>query len=241
MSAVRMTMVLAVVLVAACKHDAGRPATGQPATGQPMTAQSAPAREAAVTVSFEDTDIGSLPSGWRVAETSSRGTPATWAVAAGQGLHGGKRVLRVAETKNSGRTFNLLLSPVRFPADLVLRTDLHASRGAEDQGGGLLWRAQDADNYYVTRWNPLENNLRLYKVVGGRRSQLCSADITVDSGQWHTLEVEVVGQRMRVRFDDKEELSFEDATFANGGRVGFWTKADAATMFDDLKVRTDLR
>ena len=34
-----------------------------------------------------------------------------------------------------------------------------------DQGGGPVWRYQDANNYYIARMNPLEDNYRVYKVV----------------------------------------------------------------------------
>ena len=40
-----------------------------------------------------------------------------------------------------------------------------AVQGKEDQGGGIVWRYQDANNYYVARMNPLEDNFRVYKVV----------------------------------------------------------------------------
>ena len=48
-----------------------------------------------------------------------------------------------------------------------------------DQGGGVVWRTQDAHNYLYAR----------------------------------------------------------DTTFTTAGQIGLWTKADAATHFDDLEVR----
>jgi hypothetical protein len=35
---------------------------------------------------------------------------------------------------------------------------MKAVAGKEDQGGGLVWRAMDSNNYYVARYNPLEDN-----------------------------------------------------------------------------------
>lgn len=46
-----------------------------------------------------------------------------------------------------------------------------------DQGGGVVWRARDSKNYYIARYNPLENNFRVYKVEAGRRVQLGTSDI----------------------------------------------------------------
>ncbi|HLQ38490.1 MAG TPA: hypothetical protein VK348_11855, partial [Planctomycetota bacterium] len=113
---------------------------------------------------------------------------------------------------------------------------IHADSGSEDQGGGLLWRAKDADNYYLARWNPLEDNLRAYKVVGGRRSMFQSAEIKADASQWHTLRIRARGNSCEVSFDGKAMLSFTDDTFSQAGKVGVWTKADAASSFDDLEV-----
>ena len=44
--------------------------------------------------------------------------------------------------------------------------------GKEDQGGGLIWRVKDKDDYYICRANPLEGNFRVYCVEEGRRRQL---------------------------------------------------------------------
>jgi hypothetical protein len=185
---------------------------------------------------FEDVTPGSLPAGWAAAETAGAGKPATWRVVDLAGAPSGKRVLRLGETKNSGSTFNLLLSAAVFPANLDLAVKIHADSGEEDQGGGLVWRAKDADNYYLTRWNPLEDNLRTYKVAGGRRTMFKSIDLKVDPAQWHSLRVRAQGTKFQVWFDDKPMLDFEDETFRAAGRVGLWTKADAASSFDDLEV-----
>jgi len=37
-------------------------------------------------------------------------------------------------------------------------------------------------------------------------------------------------------FDGKSYLKVADDTFSGAGRVGLWTKADAVTAFDDLRV-----
>ena len=42
--------------------------------------------------------------------------------------------------------------------------------GSVDQAAGLVWRYQDEDNYYIVRANALEDNVVLYKVQGGKRT-----------------------------------------------------------------------
>jgi len=185
---------------------------------------------------FDDLASGALPTGWEPAETNGGGTPGRWLVQSVANAAHGTKVLQLAETHNSGGTFNLLFAPGVHPADVELEVKLRPDSGDEDRGGGLVWRGRDANNYYLTRWNPLENNLRLYKVVDAHRTTLKSVDLQVDPAAWHELKVEATGRRMEVSLDDHELIVFQDDTFRDGGRVGLWTKADAASSFDDFKI-----
>lgn len=108
--------------------------------------------------------------------------------------------------------------------------------GAIDQGGGLVWRAKDKDNYYIARYNPLESNLRVYKVENGKRTQLDHAEAGDDKG-WHTIRIMMTDREITGWFDGVKLLVAEDSTFADAGRIGLWSKADAQTHFDDLTVR----
>ncbi len=137
--------------------------------------------------------------------------------------------------KNSGSTFNVTLLGETNYKDLEISVQMKAVAGKGDQGGGLVWRAKDAENYYVVRYNPLEDNYRLYKVEKGRRSQLKSADIKHKEG-WHSLRVTMKGDLIQCYYDGQKYLEAKDTTFAGSGKIGLWTKADAQTQFDDLMV-----
>ncbi len=186
---------------------------------------------AALLVDFDELEVGAVPAGWSVAETSTAGTPAAWRVEAGAD----GRFVRLAETVNSGQTFNILFAPEDHSADVAVSVRLRADAGTEDQGGGVVWRAQDRDNYYVARWNPLENNLRAYKVIGGVREQLASADLKLALG-WHSLEASMRGRHIVVSMNGEPLLDFEDESITSDGMVGLWTKADAATSFDEFRI-----
>ncbi len=181
---------------------------------------------------FEAERIGEAPDGWLVAETGGSGDPANWRVMD----FAGARVVAVYGERTSTSNFNLLVSHRDFPADLGLAVKLRSVEGREDRGGGLLWRARDANNYYVARWNPLERNLRLYKVESGVRSVLSSVDVQCDADRWHELAVRAQGELQEVSFDGEKLFTVRDATFGAAGKVGLWSKADARTNFDDLRV-----
>ncbi|MSR46462.1 MAG: hypothetical protein EXS13_05295 [Planctomycetes bacterium] len=132
---------------------------------------------------------------------------------------------------------------------------LRAIDGEHDQGGGVVWRAQGMNDYYLARWNPLEKNVRAYVVRNGERKMLKSEG--VDFGDaWHRLEVEFNDDRFKVTLVSGEfhisgnvdtvltmdgpgasvSIGVECVAELPAGRVGVWTKADARTMFDDFML-----
>lgn len=149
-------------------------------------------------------------------------------------VDGANRVLaqRAAGEK---RAFNVALVEGTSFRDLDLSVRVKAVKGEEDQGGGIVWRAKDRDNYYVARYNPLEDNLRVYKVENGRRTQLDHSDAPGDRG-WHTLRITMSDRQIYGYLDGKKLLVAEDSTFPDAGKIGLWSKADAQSYFDDLSV-----
>jgi hypothetical protein len=97
-------------------------------------------------------------------------------------------------------------------------------------------RLEDADNYYVARANALEDNVRFYRVVNGRREQLGGANLKVTANQWHTLGLRAEGERFTVSYDGNKLFSVTDKTFTEPGGVALWTKADSVTRFDRVKI-----
>ena len=132
--------------------------------------------------------------------------------------------------------FNLCVADAPTFADIDLSVSFKAVAGKEDQGGGPVWRVKDADNYYLCRMNPLEDNFRVYKVVAGKRMQLATAEAKAAAGAWHTIRVVQVGDHIQCYFNGKMLLDVKDAQFKEAGKVGLWTKADAQTYFDNLVV-----
>jgi hypothetical protein len=145
--------------------------------------------------------------------------------------------------KQSGTaTYPLLLKNSTGLQDGFIEVRFKAVSGREDRAGGVVWRAKDANNYYVVRANALEDNVVLYKTVNGTRTALdivgrqggYGVKLPVPSGQWHSLRVEFGGNRFKVYFNGKAAFEVEDRTFSESGQIGLWTKADSVTVFDDI-------
>ncbi len=185
---------------------------------------------------FEDAAVGKLPADWSRAQTG-KGEGSVWKIVEDTTAPKGPKVLAQTSPNGPGPLFNLCVADKSSFTDLDLSLSFKAVAGDVDQGGGPVWRYQDADNYYVARANPLENNFRVYKVVGGKRTQLGTAAIKMESGKWHTIRVVHKGDRIQCYLNGKLHLDTKDDAFKTAGKIGLWSKADAQTYFDDIVVR----
>jgi hypothetical protein len=189
---------------------------------------------------FEDAEAGKLPKGWTAAKTGE-GPGSQWQVIADKTAPAGPKVLAQVSVEGPKPLFNLCVADAPKLADVDLTVQFKAVRGKIDQGGGPVWRYQDKDNYYVARMNPLELNYRVYKVVGGKRTQLGTADVDADdpaevAKKWHTIRIVHRGDRIQCYLNGKLDLDVKDDAIKAAGTVGLWTKADAVTSFDKLAV-----
>ena len=182
----------------------------------------------AETINFDDAKPGAAPPGWTAKKTGS-GNP-KWTIEKDDTAPSKPNVL-----KQSGEaTYPVCLKNDSSVKDGFVEVKFKAISGKEDQAGGLIWRAKDADNYYIARANALEDNVTIYHTVKGRRSEKKRTNMKVASGAWHTLRVDFAGNHFTVTFDGKKAIEWDDTSFKEPGAVGVWTKADSVTLFDDF-------
>jgi hypothetical protein len=184
---------------------------------------------------FEDAAVGKLPEGW-TADKTGKGAGSVWKIVEDKDAPKGPKVLAQTSPDGPGPLFNLCVNNKTTFKDLDLSVAFKAVAGEVDQGGGPVWRYQDANNYYVARANPLENNFRVYKIVDGKRTQLATAKIEGVKGKWQTIRIVHKGDHIQCYLDGKLHLDVKDDAFKAAGKVGFWTKADAQTYFDNLVI-----
>lgn len=190
------------------------------------------------TETFEASGELALPPGWSSAQTGN-GAP-RWRVVRDDTAPSGAGVLR----QDGVVDFALCLKTNQVLADGSIEVKFKPLTGEKDQAGGLVWRVQDPNNYYVVRANALETNVVPYKVVNGKRTALnlvgrppgYGVKLPVPRAAWSTLRVEFAGPRHRMFFNGQPCFEVEDATFTGPGQVGVWTKADSVTLFDDFVV-----
>ncbi len=192
-----------------------------------LVTTTAMALAAAETVNFDNMK-GGPPPGWTATQTGS-GT-AKWSVEKDNSAPSKPNVL-----KQSGQaTFPVCFKNDTNIKDGFVEVKFKPISGKEDQAGGVIWRLQDGNNYYIARANALENNVTIYHTIKGKRTEKKRTKMQVASGTWHTLRVDFNGNHFTVTFDGKHLFDVEDTTFTEAGKVGVWTKADSVTLFDDF-------
>jgi hypothetical protein len=194
-----------------------------------------------VGVAMADTKVtfdqaGARPAGWSSGITGKGA--AKWDVIMDGSAPSSRGVLR----QSGEATFCWAVKQDEHIKDGFVEVKIKPIAGKEDQAGGIVWRFQDANNYYIVRANALEGNVVLYKTVNGKRSSLqvkgrmfgYGVDTDVPKNRWSTLRVDFAGDLFTVSFQGKTLFQVQDDTFRDAGAVGMWTKADSVTLFDDF-------
>jgi hypothetical protein len=181
---------------------------------------------------FRTEKVDDPPAGFSFGKTG-QGRPGKWVVRE----DAGKRVLAQIDTDDTDYRFPVAVADEPKVKDLRLEVNCKPVSGKTDQACGLVFRYQDENNYYVARANALEDNVRLYHVVRGKRSQFAGWNGKVLGQAWHALAIEARGNRFQVFFDGKSVIDAKDDTFQNAGKVGVWTKADSVTWFSGLSLK----
>jgi hypothetical protein len=193
-------------------------------------------------VDFSQDAVDQPPKGFEFGHTAGVGRPGRWVVQ----VDGTNKFLAQTDTDSTRSRFPVAVLSDVTAADVDLSVRFKPVSGRVDQAAGLVWRYQNQDNYYIVRANALEDNVVLYKVEDGKRTDLpvkgegrtYGKKSEVPAGQWSTLRVVANGRLFEVYFNGSKLYEVEDGTFLMPGKVGVWTKADSVTHFDDLTVAT---
>lgn len=197
-------------------------------------------------IDFNNFEIGRPPKGFSFGLTAKVGKPGEWVIREDPAMRERGRFLAQMGADRTSRRFPVAVLDAVTAKDVDLSVRFAPISGSVDQAAGLVWRYQDEDNYYIVRANALEDNVVLYKVEKGKRTDLplkgegrtYGKKVEVPSGQWSTLRTVAQGSLFEVFLNDQKLFTVEDSTFTGAGQVGVWTKADSVTYFDDLTVAT---
>jgi len=183
---------------------------------------------------FEDAKVGELPKDWSAAKTG-QGDGSLWKVQDDTSAPAGSKVLTQTSSAGPNAFFNLCVADKSKFGDVELSVSIKPLTGKIDTGGGLVWRYQDANNYYISRLNPLEGDFRLFKVINGKRTQIGpTVEADEAAGKWHTIRVVHRGAGIQCYLSGKLRIEAQDDAIKESGKIGLWSKADAVSSFDDV-------
>lgn len=198
-----------------------------------------------VRIQFDQDKANEQPKGFATSLTG-KGKPGKWAVIADASAPSKPNVLAQLDPDSISYRFPVCVYDQIQAQDVQISVRIKPVSGSEDQAAGIVWRYKDANNYYIVRANALEDNVVLYKVQNGKRTDLPLKGVgrtygkktEVPSGQWSTFSVKATGNLFEVSFNGQTLFEVEDTTFPGAGKIGLWTKADSVTYFDDLLIET---
>ncbi len=242
---------LLILIVLACNAPSGSigsvsgPSSASPESNVADPERPAPVQETgkSFTYTFDSDTAGQMPAKFHAGLTG-QGAKGAWEVKGDFTAPSQPNVLAQTSADNTNYRFPLAIADEGSFRDLDLSVRFKPISGRVDQAAGLVWRLKDANNYYIVRANALENNVVLYKVQNGKRTDLplkgegrtYGKKTDVLSGQWSELRVVGTGELFEVFVNGQKLYEVEDDSFPEAGKVGLWTKADSVTHFDDLRV-----
>ena len=189
----------------------------------------------AIMIAIEKMSAGAPPSDFDFARTG-QGAPGVWAVVADASASGG-RAIEQTSTDRTDYRFPLAIYQKDAAGNVAVTLRFKPMAGKVDQAGGIAVRLSDADNYYVVRANALEDNVRFYRGVKGRREQIEGVNTKVTPNAWHQLGLRAEGERFTITFDGKQLFTATDRTFTGAGKIALWTKSDSVTRFDGIEIK----
>ncbi len=185
---------------------------------------------------FDSLAPGQPPAGFVFGRTGG-GRVGRWIVQSAPDAPSPPNVLAQVDSDRTDYRFPVAAAPSQAFADGSVSVKCKPVSGRVDRACGVVFRYQDENNYYLSRANALEDNVRFYYVKNGRRIQLANWTGKVTSGVWHELRVDFQADHVEVYWEGTKLIDVHDHTFTVPGRVGVWTKADSYTLFDDLRAR----
>ena len=191
-------------------------------------------QSAATVIAIAKMEVGAAPADFKFVRTG-QGGEGQWTVVNDPTSFSG-RVIEQSSTDRTDYRFPLAIFEPVVAKNVDVSISFKPVAGRVDQAGGIAVRVLDADNYYVVRANALEDNVRFYRLVKGRREQIDGANIKVAGNVWHTLGLKADGERFTIKFDGKILFTTSDKTFAGAGKIALWTKADSITRFDQISI-----
>jgi hypothetical protein len=193
---------------------------------------------------FDKLQPGTAPPDWSFAMTH-RGQPGRWVVHPDVGAPSPPNVFAQLSADRVPIRYALALYDKGYCKNGDLSAEMKIISGKATQTGGLVWRYQDQDNYYLLTISADEDNIAVLKVQDGHPTPIAKlgpglkafqVSHRIEPQEWNVLRVDFQGTHMTVYFDHRKVMDAEDSTFLKPGKTGLWTRGDTIAYFDNFRI-----
>ena len=191
------------------------------------------ADESETVIAFSEFRIGIPPAYFDFGVTGS-GHPGIWTIVRDQTATAGFALEQSSDDPTEDR-FDFAVYQSLSLKNVVVRTRFRLISGTM-KSAGLVFRFQDASNYYLLRANALEGRVDVFRVRNGEMRRVTGTDADVVLNHWQTLKLVANGDQFDVSLDNTPLFTVWDQTFLADGRIGLWTQEDNVTRFDQFEI-----
>ena len=120
--------------------------------------------------------------------------------------------------------------------DFKFSTRFKIVTGKVEQMAGIVFRYQNASNFYVLRASALGKNIAFYQMINGVINSPQRLPMEITTNVWHELAVECSGIYIECSLDGQRVMPTITDRSQPEGKLGFWTKSDAVSYFCDAEI-----
>lgn len=188
-------------------------------------------------VNFSNQKPGKPPVGWTLTATHSTQTP-EWEVRQDATAPSRPNVLEQRSTGFTESEFPLAIFDKSVCRDGELSVKFKIASGPRRiKSAGLVWRYQDARNYYLLRFSVEDGNIEVFRVQDAQLHAIPGAvRHDLHTGQWYVAKVTFRGSHFRVFFGNRQLFDVTDDSLGAAGKTGLWTRAGTVASFDDFRI-----
>ncbi|MDH5328175.1 MAG: putative Ig domain-containing protein [Gammaproteobacteria bacterium] len=200
----------------------------------PLTTSTAPPAPPSGAVLLNNAFADSTLTGWTVVDEGTTSAPSGWV--ANNGV-----VTQNSNIYSGTLSASDLIKPgsyLRYNSgnawtDYTVEVDI---RSGDNDGMGIMFRAQDNNNYYRFGWNESNPYRRIVKKQNGVFTQIIGDTVPFTQNTTYHLSITVQGNRIRLSIDGTEIFNVVDNTPIAAGSVALYTFANTPTVFSGLRV-----
>jgi hypothetical protein len=182
---------------------------------------------------IEDFEDGNFD-GWTLVDQGTSRGPSNWtvfwnALEQTADIYDGDRNAAKAEQFGTYAYWHDL-SWTNYDATLELRSD-------DDDALGVMFRYQNADNYYRFSMDKERSYRRLVRRYQGQSVILAEDKIAYVSSRWHQVKIRVIGSSITVFYNGAAIFQVTDSAISSGG-IALYSWYNQPSKFDNISVTT---